>query len=82
MTALPSVTLRVENCDRMWELYLRSFCWLSRAFLELLLAGKGKSILNIGTCNWMVGEAPFTIYNASTCRRWRKNSWRPPMRRP
>ena len=31
----------------------------------MLLAGKGKSILNIGTCNWMVGETPFTVYNAT-----------------
>jgi len=57
--------LTVEECDRMWKLNLRSYLLTARAFLELLLAGKGKSILNIGTCNWMVGEAPFTIYNAT-----------------
>ena len=55
----------VEECDRMWKLNLRSFVLTSRAFLELLLAGRGKSILNIGTCNWMRGEAPFTLYNAT-----------------
>ncbi len=57
--------LTVEECDRMWKLNLRSYLLTARAFLELVLAGKGKSILNIGTCNWMVGEAPFTIYNAT-----------------
>ncbi len=57
--------ITVEDCDRMWNLNLRSYLLTSRAFLELLLAGKGKSILNIGTCNWMVGEAPFTVYNAT-----------------
>ena len=57
--------ITVEKCDRMWKLNLRSFLLASRAFLELLLAGKGKSILNIGTTNWMVGEAPFTVYNAT-----------------
>ncbi len=57
--------ITVEECDRMWKLNIRSFLLTSRGFLELLLAGKGKSILNIGTCNWMVGEAPFTVYNAT-----------------
>ena len=57
--------ITVEECDRMWKLNLRSFLLTSRAFLELLIAGKGKSILNIGTCNWMVGEEPFTVYNAT-----------------
>jgi len=55
----------VEECERMWKLNLRSFILTSRAFLELLLAGEGKSIVNIGTCNWMVGEVPFTLYNAT-----------------
>ena len=57
--------ITVEDCDRMWNLNLRSYLLTSRAFLEMILAGKGKSILNIGTCNWMVGEAPFTVYNAT-----------------
>lgn len=57
--------ITVEKCDRMWQLNLRSYVLAARAFLDLLLAGKGKSILNIGTCNWMRGEAPFTLYNAT-----------------
>jgi len=55
----------LEQCERMWQLNLRSYVLTARAFLEMLLAGKGKSILNIGTCNWMRGEAPFTLYNAT-----------------
>jgi NAD(P)-dependent dehydrogenase (short-subunit alcohol dehydrogenase family) len=57
--------ITVEECDRMWHLNLRSYILAARAFLDMLLAGQGKSILNIGTCNWMVGEAPFTLYNAT-----------------
>ncbi len=57
--------ITVEECDRMWNLNLRSYILASRAFLDMLLAGQGKSILNIGTCNWMRGEAPFTLYNAT-----------------
>jgi NAD(P)-dependent dehydrogenase (short-subunit alcohol dehydrogenase family) len=57
--------ITVEECDRMWNLNLRSYILIARAFLEMLLAGQGKSILNIGTCNWMRGEAPFTLYNAT-----------------
>ncbi len=54
-----------EACERMWKLNLRSYLLVARAFLELLLAGQGKSILNIGTSNWMLGLSPFTIYNAT-----------------
>jgi D-xylose 1-dehydrogenase len=57
--------ITVEEADRMWKLNIRSFILTSRAFLELMLKGKGKSIVNIGTCNWMIGEVPFTLYNAT-----------------
>ena len=57
--------ITVEECDRMWKLNLRSYILIAQAFLEMLLAGQGKSILNIGTCNWMLGESPFTLYNAT-----------------
>ena len=55
----------LEQCERMWQLNLRSYILTARAFLELLLAGTGKSILNIGTANWMLGLAPFSLYNAT-----------------
>ena len=57
--------LTVEECDRMWALNLRSFLLMSRACLDLLRAGDGKSIVNIGTTNYMFGLEPFTLYNAT-----------------
>jgi len=57
--------LTVESCDRMWALNLRSFLLVAQAFLELLRAGKGKSVVNIGTTNYMFGFEPFTLYNAT-----------------
>ncbi|MGO8791132.1 MAG: SDR family NAD(P)-dependent oxidoreductase [Terriglobia bacterium] len=57
--------LTVEECDRMWFLNLRSFLLMSRACLEILRKGEGKSIVNIGTSNYMYGLEPFTIYNAT-----------------
>jgi NAD(P)-dependent dehydrogenase (short-subunit alcohol dehydrogenase family) len=57
--------LTVEECDRMWNLNLRSFLLMSRACLELLRKGQGKSIVNISTTNYMFGFEPFTIYNAT-----------------
>ncbi len=57
--------LTVEECDRMWALNLRSFLLMSRACLELLRNGEGKSIVNISTTNYMFGLEPFTIYNAT-----------------
>ena len=43
----------VEACDRMWALNLRSFLLMSRACLELIRQGEGKSIVNISTTNYM-----------------------------
>jgi NAD(P)-dependent dehydrogenase (short-subunit alcohol dehydrogenase family) len=57
--------LTVEECDRMWTLNLRSFLLMSRACLELLRNGDGKSIVNISTTNYMFGLEPFTLYNAT-----------------
>jgi NAD(P)-dependent dehydrogenase (short-subunit alcohol dehydrogenase family) len=57
--------LTVAECDRMWTLNLRSFLLMSRACLELLRSGEGKSIVNISTSNYMFGLEPFTIYNAT-----------------
>lgn len=57
--------LDAETCDRMWHINLRSALLMTRACLELLYVGKGKSIVNIGTTNWMLGLEPFTLYNAT-----------------
>ncbi|MGO8817348.1 MAG: SDR family NAD(P)-dependent oxidoreductase [Terriglobia bacterium] len=57
--------LTVEECDRMWALNLRSFLLMSRACLDLIRQGKGRSIVNISTTNYFSGFEPFTIYNAT-----------------
>lgn len=57
--------LSVGDCDRMWALNLRSFLLMTKACMELLRRGDGKSIVNIGTTNYMFGFEPFTIYNAT-----------------
>jgi NAD(P)-dependent dehydrogenase (short-subunit alcohol dehydrogenase family) len=57
--------LTVDECDRMWALNLRSFLLMSRACLDLLRTGEGKSIVNVCTTNYMFGLEPFTIYNAT-----------------
>ena len=57
--------ITTEACDRMWQVNTRSFLLTTRAFLESLRSGKGKSVVNIGTTNYMLGLEPFTLYNAT-----------------
>lgn len=52
-------------CDRMWQVNLRSYLLATRAFLPLLRAGTGKSVVNICTTNYLLGLDPFTLYNAT-----------------
>ena len=54
-----------EEFDKFISLNLKSAFSVSRAALELLRKGKGKSIVNIGTTNWMLGLDPFTLYGAA-----------------
>ena len=54
-----------EECDRMWAVNLRSFLLMSKACLDLIRRGEGKSIVNISTTNYVSGLEPFTIYNAT-----------------
>jgi len=55
----------LDACDRMWQINLRPYLLVTRAFLNLLRAGHGKAVLNIGTTNYMLGLEPFTVYNAT-----------------
>ena len=64
-TRIPFDDLTAETCDRIWNINLRSHLLTSRAFLDMLRAGEGKSIVNIGTTNYMLGLEPFTLYNAT-----------------
>ena len=57
--------LTEEACDQMWRVNLRACLLVTRACLELLRAGEGKSVVNIGTTNYMLGLEPFTLYNAT-----------------
>lgn len=57
--------LTAEVCDCLWQVNLRSYLLMTHACLGLLRAGAGKSIVNIGTTNYMLGLEPFTLYNAT-----------------
>jgi NAD(P)-dependent dehydrogenase (short-subunit alcohol dehydrogenase family) len=57
--------LDAGTCDRMWQVNLRSYLLTTRAFLDLLRAGEGRSIANICTTNYLLGLTPFTLYNAT-----------------
>lgn len=55
----------VEDFDRIIAVNLRSYFLVTQAALPYLQAGAGKAIVNIGTTNWMLGEAPFTLYSSA-----------------
>jgi NAD(P)-dependent dehydrogenase (short-subunit alcohol dehydrogenase family) len=62
---LPFDSLTLDACDRMWQTNTRSYLLTTHAFIGLLRAGSGKSIVNIGTTNYMLGLTHFTLYNAT-----------------
>jgi len=55
----------VGDFDRMIETNLRPYFIVSQAALPWLEKGAGKSIVNVSTTNYMLGLAPFTLYNAA-----------------
>ena len=57
--------LSAEGCDRMWQVNLRSYLLLTKACVDLLRAGEGKSVVSLCTTNYMLGLEPFTLYNAT-----------------
>ncbi len=57
--------LSADICDTMWQVNLRSYLLVAKAFLDLLRAGEGKSVVSICTTNYMLGLEPFTLYNAT-----------------
>lgn len=57
--------LDAQTCDLLWQVNLRSCLLVTRAFLEPLRAGQGKSIVNLCTTNYLLGLTPFTLYNAT-----------------
>ncbi|MCE9613046.1 MAG: SDR family oxidoreductase [Lentisphaerae bacterium] len=55
----------VADFDRLIAINLRPYFIVARAALPYLKAGAGRAIVNIGTTNYMLGLAPFTLYNAA-----------------
>lgn len=55
----------IEEFDHFMAVNLRSAFAVTKAALSALRAGSGKSVVNIGTTNYMLGLTPFTVYNAS-----------------
>lgn len=55
----------VEDFDRLLATNLRPYFVVSQAALPYLKAGTGKAVVNLLTTNYMLGLAPFTLYNAS-----------------
>ena len=55
----------VEDFDRLIAVNLRPVFVVAQAALPALLAGTGRAIVNLITTNYMVGDTPFTLYNAS-----------------
>jgi NAD(P)-dependent dehydrogenase (short-subunit alcohol dehydrogenase family) len=55
----------LEEFDHLIAVNLRSAFAVTQAALPGLRAGTGKSVVNVGTTNYMLGLAPFTVYNAS-----------------
>ncbi len=51
--------------DRLIATNLRPYFVLTREAFPALKRGAGKAIVNISTTNYMLGLAPFTLYNAS-----------------
>lgn len=54
-----------EAFDRFVALDLRAAYLATRAALDGLRAGEGRAVVNIGTTNWMLGLAPFTLYSSA-----------------
>ena len=54
-----------EQFDRFIATDLRAAVLTSRAALSGLRAGSGKAIVNLGTTNYMLGLAPFTLYSSA-----------------
>ena len=54
-----------EKFDNFIAVNLRAAVLTAREALPGLRHGTGRSIVNLGTTNWMLGLKPFTLYSAS-----------------
>lgn len=55
----------IEQFDQFIATNLRSALLVSQAALLGLRRGSGKAIVNLGTTNYMLGLAPFTLYSSA-----------------
>ena len=55
----------IEQFDKFIATNLRSALLVSQAALPGLRRGSGKAIVNLGTTNYMLGLAPFTLYSSA-----------------
>jgi NAD(P)-dependent dehydrogenase (short-subunit alcohol dehydrogenase family) len=55
----------IEQFDQFIATNLRSALLISQAALPGLRRGDGKAIVNLGTTNYMLGLAPFTLYSSA-----------------
>ncbi len=55
----------IEQFDQFIDTNLRSALLMSQAALPGLRNGSGKAIVNLGTTNYMLGLAPFTLYSSA-----------------
>ena len=55
----------VEDFDQLIAVNLRPLFIVSQAALPALRRGTGRAIVNVATTNFLLGLAPFTLYNAS-----------------
>ena len=55
----------VRDFDQLIAINLRPMFVVSQAALPALRRGTGRSIINVATTNFLLGLAPFTLYNAS-----------------
>jgi NAD(P)-dependent dehydrogenase (short-subunit alcohol dehydrogenase family) len=55
----------LDEFDHFIATNLRSAFAVTQAALPGLRAGNGRSVVNLGTTNYMLGLAPFTVYNAA-----------------
>ncbi len=54
-----------DDFDRFVAVNLKAAYLTTQAALPGLRAGEGKSIVTLGTTNWMLGLKPFTLYSAA-----------------
>ena len=55
----------VDDFDRLIAVNLRPLFVVAQAALPALRRGTGRAIVNLATTNYLLGLAPFTLYNAS-----------------